>query len=93
MPDGACGDWTDSCGVEILCGAEACAPGILYCDAAVNVCACQSLAGYQLAVNTCNALGLGAPAECSDDGPHPDIPPTCVDTGVVNSDGHIIWCC
>lgn len=92
MPDGACGEWVDSCGTPIVCGpAEACTPGILGCDA--GSCFCQDATGYQLAVNTCAALGSGTPSFCSDDGPHPDIPATCVDTGVPAPGGNVIWCC
>lgn len=92
MPDGACGEWVDSCGTPIVCGpAEACTPGILGCDA--GSCFCQDATGYQLAVNTCAALGSGTPSFCSDNGPHPDIPATCVDTGVQAPGGNVIWCC
>jgi hypothetical protein len=92
MPDGACGEWVDSCGNAIVCGNEACSPGVLACWVDLQACVCQDATGYQLAVNTCAAMGSGVPSFCSDDGPHPDIPATCVDTGVPVG-GQIIWCC
>lgn len=92
MPDGACGEWADSCGNAIVCSpADACTPGILGCD--VGACFCQDATGYGLAVNTCAALGGGVPSFCSDDGPHPDVPPGCVDTGIQAPGGNVIWCC
>ena len=93
MPDGACGEWVDSCGAAIVCGNEACSPGILACWVDLQACVCQDATGYTLAVNTCAAMGSGVPSFCSDDGPHPDIPATCVDTGVQAPGGNMIWCC
>lgn len=95
MPDGACGAWVDSCGAPVVCGNEACTGGILACHPGLGACVCQDAQGYQLAANTCAALGMGAGAarECGDNGPTGDIPAGCIETDVVAPDGHYVWCC
>lgn len=93
MPDGACGEWVDSCGNAIVCGNEACSPGTLACHPGLGACVCQDATGYTVAVNACKALGAGVASECGDAGPVGDTPETCIPTDTLTPLGHVVWCC